>query len=146
MSNRRLAMQITHRSCFKCKTEIETAETKCVRCGRPLFSRTNIRIRGAIMVFLGGFLIALMGTISIWMYGVIFHPAANGARFNGDANELAMIAGIFGFIFLFSFIAVITGLWQLILGKRNMILVWTIMAFGFIFIIGGTAFVFYTGN
>jgi hypothetical protein len=138
-------MQIKHRSCFKCKYEIESADTKCARCGRPLFSRTNIRIRGALLVFIGVFLLALMTSISSWMYNVIFYPqAANGAKFTGDENQLMMIAGVFGFVFLFSFIAIIAGLWQLILGRRNMILVWAILGMGIIFVAGGWAVVFFT--
>lgn len=140
-------MQIKHRSCFKCKYETETADAKCARCGRRLRSRTEIRVLGAILIFLGGFLLVVMGTISSWMYNVIFHPqSANGAKFTGDASELAMIAGVFGFVFLFSFIAVIAGLWQLILGRRNMILVWIIVGLGIIFIVGGEAMLFFTKN
>ena len=97
------------------------------------------------MLFMGGFLIAFMGYISIWVSKAVFHPSTtNGAKFTGDSNQLAMIAGIFGFIFLFGFIAVIAGLWQLVFGKRNVILVWTIIALGIIFIIGGEAFIFFT--
>lgn len=99
------------------------------------------------MVIMSVFLIALMSTISSWMYGVVFLPeTANGARFNGTENQLMLIAGTFGFIFLFSFIGLITGLWQLIFGRRNRILVWTVMAFGFIFLIGGLGIVFYTNH
>jgi hypothetical protein len=137
-------MQIKHRSCFKCQTEIETAETKCHRCGRRLESRTETRVRGSILIILGGFLIVFMGMISSWMINVIFYPqAANGAKFTGDENELLMIAGVFGFVFLFSIFAVITGLWQLIFGRRNRILVWMIIGLGIFFIIGGEALVFF---
>lgn len=140
-------MQVKYRSCYKCSYEIETVDATCARCGRHLWSRTEVRVRGAILTVLGSFLIIFMGYISIWMYNVIFHPeTANGARFTGNQNELAMIAGVFGFVFLFSFVALITGLWQLILGRRNMILVWVIVALGIVFIIGGEALVFVDRN
>jgi hypothetical protein len=136
---------LKHRSCYKCKYEIETADIKCNACGRRLRSRTEIRVLGAIIILLGGFLLVLMGTISIWMYNVIFHPeTANGARFTGDTNELALIAGVFGFVFLFSFVALAAGFWQLIFGRRNMILVWIIIGLGIVFIIGVEAMVFFT--
>jgi hypothetical protein len=137
-------MQIKHRSCFKCKYEIETTEPKCARCGRRLRTRTEIRVLGAVMISLGGFLLVAMSIISGWIYTVIFHPeSANGAKFTGDENQLMMIAGVFGFIFLFSFVAIAAGLWQLILGRRNMILVWTILGLGIIFIVGGNAVIFF---
>lgn len=139
--------QVKHRSCFKCKYETETADTKCARCGRRLRSRTEIRILGAILVCLGGFLLVAMTFVTGWMYNVIFYPqTANGAKFTGDADDLAMIAGVFGFVFLFSFIALIAGLWQLILGRRNMILVWAIVGLGIVFIVGGEAMVFFMKN
>lgn len=138
-------MPIKHRSCYKCKTEIETAEAKCARCGRRLRSRTEIRTLGALMIFLGSFLIIFMGYISLWMYNVILHPeTANGAKFTGDNNELLLIAAVFGFVFLFSLVAVINGFWQLIFGRRNMILVWIIIVFGIIFIGSGLALTLFT--
>jgi hypothetical protein len=136
-------MQIKHRTCFKCKYEAETAALICPRCRKRLRSRGEIRLLGGVLVMIGGLLLAMMSAISIGVYGIIFHPGnANGARFTGGESELMMIAGVFGFVFLFGFIAVIAGLWQLILGRRNMLLVWTIVGLGIIFIVGGQAFVY----
>ena len=137
-------MQTKHRTCFKCKYEAETADHKCPRCGRRLRTRAEIRGLGAVLVFLGGFLMTVIGAISVWMYNIIFYPAASGgSRFTGGDSELALIAGVFGFVFLFGFVAAVAGLWQLILGRRNMILVWTIVALGIIFLVGGQAAYFY---
>jgi hypothetical protein len=135
-----LAMQVKHRSCFKCKYEIETADSKCNQCGQRLRSRTEIRALGSLLIVLSSFLIGVMTMISSWMYNVIYSPqTANGSRFNGDEKDLAMIAGVFAFVFLFSFTALAAGLWQVIFGRRNMILVWTIIGLGIVFIAGGWA-------
>jgi hypothetical protein len=47
---------------------------------------------------------------------------------------------ILGFVFFFGFVSFAAGLWQLILGRRNMILIWVILGLGVVFLVGGSIF------
>jgi magnesium-transporting ATPase (P-type) len=134
---------VQYRLCFKCKWEGETAEKLCPRCRKATQTRRFIRATGAALVALGGFLIVVMGAITIVVVGLFQQsgrPGAPsmGARFTGTKDQMLMILGIFGFVLLFGFVSVIAGLWQLIFGRRNMILVYFILALGVVFLVGGS--------
>jgi hypothetical protein len=129
-----------YRFCFKCKWEGETAEKLCPRCHKATQTRGFIRATGAALVALGGFLIVVMGAITIGLTG-LFQQSGRpgvGARFTGTKDQMLMILGIFGFVLLFGFVSVIAGLWQLIFGRRNMILVYFILALGAVSLVGGS--------
>ena len=97
---------------------------------------------GAVLALLGVFLVAMMSAIIIFMLGVVNQPAkpGSGARFTGTKDEMYAIFGILGFVLLFGFTALIAGMWQLIFGRRNMILIYVIIGLGAVFLIGGTIF------
>jgi hypothetical protein len=132
--------KLRHRICFKCKWEGETAEKICPRCRKPTQTRGFIRATGAALVALGGFLLVVMGAITIAVIGMIEQSgkAGTSARFTGTKDQMLMMFGVFGFVLLFGFVSVIAGLWQLIFGRRNMILVYFILILGVVFLIGGS--------
>lgn len=131
-----------YRFCFKCKWEGESAEKICPRCRKPTQTRGFIRGTGAVLVVLGGFLIAMMSIITIVVVGIIQQSNKPGstARFTGTKDQMVLMFGIFGFVLLFGFVSLAAGLWQLIFGRRNMILVYFILALGVVFIVGGSIF------
>jgi hypothetical protein len=53
---------------------------------------------------------------------------------------MLMMFGVFGLVTLFGVVALVTGLWQLIFGKRNKLLTWVVLGLGAVFVIGGLAF------
>ncbi len=131
---------LEHRICFKCKWEGETAGKLCPRCHKRTQTRAFIRATGAALVALGGVLILIMGAITIAVIGLIQQSGkpGSGARFTGTKEQMLLMFGIFGFVLLFGIVAVIAGLWQLIFGHRNMVLVYFILALGILFMIGGS--------
>ncbi len=130
--------EIKRRNCFKCGYEGDIAETRCPKCGKPLKTVKQIRILGGILVFLGAFLILFVGAISVFVWSLVNKASTDGHKsFTGTRSDLVLIFGAFAFIILFGVVGLIAGLWQLIFGRRNKILVWVILGLGFIFVIGG---------
>ncbi len=131
-----------YRFCFKCKWEGESAEKLCPRCRKPTQTRGFIRGTGAVLVALGGFLIVVMGAITLWAVALVQQTGKPGvtARFNGTKDQMIIMFGVFGFVLLFGFVSLTAGLWQLIFGRRNMVLVYAILALGAVFLVGGTVF------
>jgi hypothetical protein len=127
---------------MKCGFMAETAEKKCSRCGGLMRTTTTMRVLGAVMIALGGFLIVFMGIITLWAYNLVQHSSdtGTGARFTGTKDQMLMMFGVFGFVMLFGVVALVTGSWQLIFGRRNKILTWVVFGLGAIFVIGGLAF------
>jgi hypothetical protein len=132
---------IRRRTCLKCGFIGNTAEAKCPACGGFMRPTSAIRVLGVVMIALGGFLIAAMAVISLWVYNLAQQSSASGvtSRFTGTKNQMLMMFGIFGLVILFGIVSLITGLWQLVFGKRNKTLTWVVLGLGVIFVIGGLA-------
>ena len=135
---------IQHRTCYKCHYEAETAETRCPRCrNKKLWTRTETRVLGGVLAALGSFLMVVMGVIIIFFIGLADtagKKGVSGPRFSGTKNDLLLVFIILGFVFFFGVVSFVAGLWQLIFGRRNMILIWLVIALGVVFLIGGTIF------
>ena len=132
------AIKTKHRICFKCGYEADTLEKKCPQCGRGMRTPTQNRILGFISVLCGIFLIGMMSFISFYMYGAINQTGKPGAsaKFTGTQNDILMIIAIFGLVIIFGFVALIAGLWQLIFGKANKLLVYLVLGLGLVFYVG----------
>jgi MFS family permease len=133
---------VQHKTCFKCKYEGETAEKLCPRCRKRLRTRTEIRALGGVLAGLGAFLVVMMGTITFFAIGLVSQSGkpGTGARFTGTKDQMYLMFAIFGFVLLFGFTSLVAGMWQLIFGRRNMILIYVMLALGAIFLIGGSIF------
>ena len=81
----------------------------------------------------------MMGYISVWALNVFNHDAPGGARFTGTAQEKQLIISLFAALILFGVMSFITGLWQLIFGRRNKLFVWAVLGLGTLVAIGGGA-------
>jgi uncharacterized paraquat-inducible protein A len=130
-----------HKTCYKCAYETETADVRCPRCGKKLFTKAETRVLGGVLTALGAFLMVVMGAIIIFFVGLMSQSGkSSGAKFNGSKNDALLVFAILGFVLLFGFTSFIAGLWQLIFARRNMVLIWIILGLGAIFLIGGSIF------
>jgi len=113
-----------------------------------LRTSTEIRTLGGVLAALGAFLVVMMGTITFFTIGMISNSGKPGStsKFTGTKDQMYIMFAIFGFVLLFGFTSLIAGLWQLIFGKRNMVLIYGILGLGAIFLIGGTIFRAVTGD
>lgn len=88
------------------------------------------------MVLCGLILVVMLSYISLW--ALSSGDGTSGSRFNGTQQEKLMIFGLFGVIILFGFGSFVTGMGQLITGRRNKTLAWAVVAVGLgVFAIGG---------
>jgi len=104
-------------------------------------SPATLRALGVVLVVLGGALMAGMAVLSWVMYGVIqssSDPRAS-TRFTGSESDMMFMFGIFALVFFIGLTSFVAGLWQVIFGKRNLILVWIMLGLGGIFFLIGTA-------
>ena len=132
-----------YHSCFKCKYEAHTIESQCPRCGKRLYSATNIRVRGVLMTFIGLFLTGLMGTITIFVTGLLINAAKNpstSSKLNEEPHMLYFVYAIFGGVIALGITAILAGLWQMIFGKRNMFLIWIFMGLLVLTLLAGGIF------
>ena len=102
-------------------------------------SPAALRALGVVLVVLGGLLMGGMAVLSWVLYGVINNndPRAS-TKFTGSESDMMFMFGIFGLVFFIGLTALVSGLWQIVFGKRNLILVWIMLGLGGIFFIVGT--------
>ncbi len=121
------AVQPEFRSCFKCRFEGNIESAVCPRCGKRLFTATNVRWRGFFLVLIGLFLTGLMGTIAVFVYGLLMGAMNNpdsARKINDQTPMLLFIYGIFGLVIVIGITSMLMGIWQIIFGKRNRVLIW----------------------
>lgn len=129
--------------CFKCRWEGRISQTICPQCGKPLFSQTNVRVRGGILTFLGLFLSGFMSAIAFFVTAMLTELDKNpktAVKFNGDEHLLIMIYLIFAGVIAMGVTIFFAGLWQIIFGRRNMFLIWIFLTLIFLTLVVGGVF------
>jgi phage FluMu protein Com len=127
------------KTCPKCGYIRETGEIKCADCGKPLQKVSTIRILGVVLVLMGTSLLAIMGWLSLWIYGTMSNAGNVGSRFNGSPKDVVFIIFVFGLVISISLAATAGGLWQIVFGKRNKLIIFAVFGLGIIFAITGLA-------
>lgn len=130
------------RFCYKCHRPAGVSDARCARCGGVLRTKKTIRILGGVLVFLGGFIAALMAFVAAFIYGVLAQTDAR--RFNGSETELLFAVGIIGLTFVVGLSFALAGIWQIIFGRRNTIIVWVSLGLVIVLFVIGRIFVVMT--
>lgn len=116
--------------CLKCDWENHGALPACPKCGSLLYSQTNIRQRGGVMIALGFFMIIFMGAlgafVSKWLKDAADKPRewweVDPAQVGNEEYKLTAVYVIFGCLVASGVTAVIAGMLQFHTGRRNMFL------------------------
>jgi hypothetical protein len=127
------------RFCYKCHYPAGFADVACPRCGcRALRTKKTIRVLGGVLVFLGGFISALMAVVMVFMLGVF--AKADAAKFRGEEDKMLFAVGIIGLTFAVGVAFSIAGVLQIIFGRRNTIVVWIALGLVVVLLVAGKIF------
>jgi MFS family permease len=121
------------RTCQGCGYQTTDDIARCPQCKRPLMSARRIRRLGWMLLFIGLFLMGLMGTITLYLAPSMLQPGRQvygGSRFTGTAQQGISALMLFGTVILFGLTAFINGLWQVRTGRRNKWLLYAVAAVG----------------
>ncbi|MEP6902490.1 MAG: hypothetical protein ABJA66_12115, partial [Actinomycetota bacterium] len=103
----------------------------------------NIRVRGVVMTVLGLFLSGFMSVIAVFVTGLLMTAAQKpetNARLNQEPHLFMLVYLIFGGVIAMGLVVTIAGIWQIIFGRRNMILIWIFIALIIATIFAGAVF------
>lgn len=80
-----------------------------------------VRRLGWAQLVIGLFLVGLMGTITFIVAPIMLQPGEidRGSTFTGSPEQAQLILGVFGLVIVFGLGTVVSGLWQIITGRRN---------------------------
>lgn len=110
-------------TCFSmtCGTVVPGRVERCPRCGSKMRSSTTIRTLGVVLLVIGIFLVGLMGVITLNMAPTLLSPGEtiDGGRWDGTAEQGRTALMLFGLVIAFGFVSIVNGLWQIITGSRN---------------------------
>lgn len=128
--------------CFKCSFRGRVDRTACPRCGKRLYTESNIRTRGALLIAIGGFLAVFMGAIAVGVFILLasVRDKESVRRMNDSLPMLITVFAIFAAVIAYGLNSIVMGLWQLITGRRNKALIWLMWAMLSLILIGGAAF------
>ena len=89
------------------------------------------------MVVIGLILVGMMSYILLWALAAFSNTNTLNARFTGTEQQKMLILFLFGILILFGLASCVTGLWQLIFGRRNKIFVWSMYGMAVLISLGG---------
>ena len=129
-------------SCVKCGQTVMAKETKCLQCGGWIRRAQRIRRVGFVVVALGFFLVALMGTTTIVLAPIMLSGGqeTNGSRFTGSPAQAFLILCLFGIIILFGMVNIAGGIFQIATGRRSLLIIIFMFVLVFLLFVVGGAF------
>jgi hypothetical protein len=123
------------RTCYACGFKTTEPLKRCPSCGSVRFRTVRaVRRIGWVLVVLGGALVAFMGYLSLAVAHIIYRTEAGrtgGTTFTGDAEDAALIYGVFGFVAAIGAGALFGGAWQIRHGRPNRV----VMAVAFVLMV-----------
>lgn len=133
-------MENEWRNCFKCNYEAVTQQSHCPRCRKtPLRTAGQIRLLGFLLTSGGTILLVVMPAVTVVYAGLVYAPQKPGSsiKFTGTQTDIAFAFGIFAAVLTLGFFFTSAGIWQMIFGSRNRVLLWLGIALGMALLIGG---------
>ena len=93
----------------------------CPKCGGAMRVTKGSTARGWILLFLGLFLILLMGTITANLAPTMLRPGEviDGSTFEGTPEQARIFLGLFALVILFGFVSTIYGLFQIVTRRES---------------------------
>ena len=84
-----------------------------------------VRRLGWLLVGIGVFLVCFLSYIIVTLYPSFFHPGQDmpdGRRFTGTADQAAQFLKILMLVVGFGAVSIVTGVWQIVTGRRSLTL------------------------
>lgn len=129
------------RGCTKCGLSVTGKETRCPQCGGWIRRAQRIRRLGGVLIVLGILLVAMMGTITIMLAPMMLAAGreTTDARFTGTPEQAMMILGLFGIIMVFGVACIAGGIYQVLTGRRSIVIIILVLGLAFLLIVFASA-------
>ena len=125
-----LIPQPLYQACPHCNSAGEFTEQTCVNCSLPQTSERQNRMLGALMIALSLILIVGMAYViySIDRSLVSSDKPGSATKWTASPTEMSIMFGVLYTVLATGISAFTAGLWHLVIGRRNLTLVWTMFA------------------
>lgn len=130
--------------CGGCGAESPAWTDVCSGCGVVLHPPGRLRAAGVLYLVLGSLLTGGAAYLIVVIAGMVAladDPEATG-RFTGTGWQLALVYSALGFLLLIGVTGILMGVWQVLHGRRNLVLVRVVMVLYLIFWTGSMLIIF----
>src|SRR5438046_8632662 len=127
--------------CTKCGYAVTGKETRCPQCGGWIRRAQRIRRLGGVLIVVGLLLLAKMVTLTAMLAPMMLSAGreTTGARFTGSPEQAMMILGLFGIIMVFGLACIAGGIFQLLTGRRSILIIILVLALAFVLLVVASA-------
>ena len=110
-----------HSTCTKCGAWADGNVAVCPRCGGPMQVKQGSTVRGWVLLFLGLFLMGMMGAITAATAPTMLNPGVeiDGGSFTGTAQQGRIFLGLFLLVFAFGAVSTLYGLFQIVTRRES---------------------------
>ena len=110
-----------HSTCTTCGAWADGAVAVCPRCGGPMRVTRGSTARGWVLLFLGLFLMGMMGAITAYTAPTMLNPGVeiDGGSFTGTAEQGRIFLGLFLLVFAFGAVSTLYGLFQIVTRRES---------------------------
>lgn len=142
----RIQLETLNTQCKRCGGLVPYWGDSCQRCGQVAHPPHRLRIMGGLYLVLGLGLSGVMVYLMVLIAGIIRHSGDPHAtvRYTGNPLQVVMIFGIMSVPLLVGVTLIVTGIWQLRYGRRNLKLV--SLAFVWFYLLIGAAVIIRGGE
>lgn len=86
------------RHCAHCGHQTEEKVRACPACGKPVFTKRQVRVLGVLLFAIGALIFGAMAAAMVSQTPTYLNPGVliDGSRFTGSAEQGAMAIGLFG--------------------------------------------------
>lgn len=122
----------TTSKCRKCEYQLAESVRQCPICGTRVQTSGQIRGLGVVQLILGLVIVGMMGTITLLLAPKML--GGEKAGFTGTPAQALMIMLLFGVVIVFGLASCVSGLYHVVVGKRNKWIALAAVILGFILI------------
>jgi hypothetical protein len=135
---------MSHSACNdpRCAEMVEGRAATCPKCGGPMRSVGESPLLGIVLLLLGLFLLAMMGTITWNMLPTLLRPGEeiDGSSFTGTTEQARMVLGLFAFLLIFGLTAALNGVYMIVTRKQSWAFIVLTLGLAALIVISGFAF------
>src|SRR4030095_5230973 len=104
-----------------CKAWADGSVAVCPRCGGPMSFQKGSTLRGWVLLFLGLFLVPMLGASTWDVAPSMLHPGkeVDGSTFNGTAEQARLFLGLFALVIAFGLTTAIHGVIIIATGRQS---------------------------
>ena len=108
-------------TCPACGAWADGPVAACPRCGTAMQLKKGSTVRGWLLVFIGLFLVLMMGGITLSVAPTMLNPGSEvgGTSFSGTAEQARIFLGLFLLVILFGLMSLTYGIFQIVTRRES---------------------------